>query len=137
MNRSNYKTEQLELAEIRNFNAKRKSSVIPGRRAYTILGKFDDHYYNILNPSLEYPVYGRLPYSNTTSDGEDFGTMISLVEGEIQDGPCYILDISMKKVLQKEYVSFEQLQEFVLDSWKFFPDRISMIEDMNFFSRMN
>ena len=136
MNGNNIKTENLRMAEIRTFDEEKKSSMIPNRRAYTILGCYDGNYKNLFNPSLDYPVYDRLPYSNTTLDGEDYGTMIALVSGKIQDGPCYILDGSMKQVLNKDTVSFEELEEYVLTSGKFFPDRIRMIEDMDFISRM-
>ena len=77
-----------------------------------------------------------MPYANTLPDGEDYGTMISHVFGEIKDGPCYILDVNMNKVLTKDTMSYEEVLSFVLQSSNFFPDRISIIEKMDLFSRM-
>lgn len=136
MNRNSIKTEQLRLAEIREFNYERKSSLIPLKKAYAILGEINGHYINVLNPFLEYPVYERLPYSNVTPSGEEFGTMISLVDGEVKDGPCYILDYKLKKYINKENVSIDEIKEYVLDSGTFFPDRIHLIEEMSLIKRL-
>ena len=137
MNQTNiFKTKELSVAEIRLFNEERKSSIIPEKRSYTILFNKDGKYMNLCNPLLNYPVYDRVPYSNNLSDGEDYGTMITLVSGEIKDGPCYILDVDMQKVLARDTISYEDIISFVLQTSKFFPDRISIIEQMDFFSRM-
>lgn len=137
MNQTNtFKTEQLSVAEIRIFNEERKSSIIPDKRSYTILLNQDGKYVNILNPILDYPIYERVPYANTLPDGEDYGTMISHVSGDIKDGPCYIIDVNMKKILSKDKISYEEILSYVLQSGKFFPDRISIIENMDIFSRM-
>lgn len=137
MNQMNtFKTDQLSVAEIRLFNEERKSSTIPEKKSYTILLNQDGKYLNILNPILDYPVYERVPYANILPNGEGYGTMISHVSGEIKDGPCYIIDVNMKRILSKDMISYEEILSYVLQSGKFFPDRISIIENMDIISRM-
>ncbi len=130
-------TKNLFLAEIRRFDVERNASLIPMHRAYAILIKTPISYVNLFNPSDHYPVYDRVPYSNITLAGEDFGTKIRLIYGEEKDGACYILDnVSMERMIGKETISYSEVEDMMLRSKKFFPNRISIIQNKDVLQKM-
>ena len=125
-------TSNIKLAQIRYFNEKVNACEIPTIEAYALLVNVWGKYINLFNFTDELPVYTRAPYSNTTMDGEDYGTKIVLVTGEVQEGPCYVLEpLRMKSVFRKEKISFGELEQYVLQSDLFFVDRIGLLEDAN------
>lgn len=116
--------DDLQLAEVRTFDSYRNASEIPSVHGYTFLIKKDNHYENLFYPSLEFSVFERVPYSNTTRDGEDYGSKILLVQGSIEDGPCYIIQSSLSKIIDKETISTDELKQYILYSDMFFVDRV-------------
>ena len=124
MNNNNINTEKLKIAEIRYFDTKYNGVEIPPINAYAFLYQFGNQYRNIFKLEEELPVYDRVPYSNTTRDGLDYGTKIVLVSGECKDGPCYVMEkLDMKSVFGKDKITMEQLEDYVLKSKYFFIDR--------------
>ena len=123
-------TKQLRLAEIRLFDADRMASEIPTVHAYTFLVENDGKYYNAFHGEDSFPVFERVPYSNSTLDGESFGSKIVLLQGEVNNGPCYIMSSSSgRNIFKKEEISELELKEYILRSQYFFLDRLSFLEE--------
>ncbi len=132
------KTNNMRLAQIRYFEEERNAVEILPIAAYVFLIHVGDKYYNLLNPAVEVPVYERVPYSNTTSAGEDYGSMIRLVEGEVKDGVCYVIDnVSVKGMFGKDEVELNEVEKYVMNSDLFFADRYALYRDKSsFFDRL-
>ena len=120
---------RIKLAQLRKYDARRKASEIPDKKAYAVMVEVNGTYVNVLNPLEELPVYGRTPYANTTRDGmHEFGNKIVLLNGEEKDGPCYILETTdMEHELHKEKVTIKDIENYVLNSKLFFVDRIKLL----------
>ena len=122
-------TSRVRLAQVRYFDVSRKASELPINKAYVVLANVNGTYVNILNPFCELPVFERSSYHNVNSLGEDYGNKLYLVNGELQDGECLILEnVDMKKELKKEKVTIEDIEEYVLTSNRFFVDRINLLK---------
>lgn len=122
-------TKDLKLAQIRYFDTRHNGVEIPEIKAYAFLRKIGEKYINILNPEEYYPVYDRVPYTNTTSDGIDYGTKIVLVSGEEDDGPCYVMDrLDMDHIFGVQSLTKEQIEKVVLVSDLFFIDRPELLK---------
>ena len=123
------KVENIKVAEIREFDVEH-NGVAMNFYSYLFLLEKDGVYINPFDVFEDYPIYKRLPYSNTTLDGEDFGSKIKLIHGEEKDGPCIVL--STKKFSNftdlKEF-SLEQLENIVLLSSRYFKDREKIVKE--------
>ena len=129
-NKKVMKTKSLRLAEVRYFDREHNGVEIPRINAYVILAQAGDRYLNVFNPGEELPVYDRVPYSNTTMDGVDYGTKIVLASGTCKNGLCYVLDKTKIEdfFFGKEEITFDQLEAFVLRSDLFFIDRMDLMK---------
>lgn len=126
----NFNVRDLKLGQVRYFDKDHNGIEVIPVSAYVILFKNGNDYYNIFNVDNVYPVYKRVPYSNTTMDGEDFGTKIVLDSGECKDGLCYVLENkSLMLLFKKDVVSYEELLEYVINSKFFFVDRLDMLKN--------
>ena len=122
------KTKDLRIAEVRYFDTFQNGILVPLQEAYTFLQIIGDKYVNVFSEK-EYPVYERMPYSNITKDGWEFGTKIQLVSGECQDGLCYVVERTpVQDVLRVENISIKELEEVILKSNVFFIDRIDLLK---------
>ena len=123
-------TKDLKIAQVRYFDASHNGVLVPHLEAYVILQRItENQYVNVFHPEVEYPVYERIPYSNTTKDGWEFGTMIMQVSGKSEDGLCYVmLATPVQDVLGVEQVTMEELEEVVLRWKEFFIDRIDLLK---------
>ena len=132
------KTKDLRITEIRYFDTLHNGVLVPSQEAYTFLQKIGDQYVNVFTPEVEYPIYERVPYSNTTKDGWEFGTKIMLVSGECQDGLCYVMERTpVQDVLRVDEITKEELEKVILKSNVFFINRIDLLkkEKNSFFNR--
>lgn len=131
MEKVEIKTERLKLAQIRHFSKAHNGVEVPKEKAYVFLYQMGEgQYMNILNPLHELPVYERVPYGNTTSDGFSYGTKIVLASGEEKTGPCYVVEnLGMDNIFGERTISMKQLHEFVLASNMFFMDRPFIVEE--------
>lgn len=128
--------KKLRLAQIRYFDSSRNGCEIPQSKAYAFLINVDGQYVNILNPAMEYPVYDRSPYSNTTLDGEDFGNRLILVNGEVKNGTCYVMElIDVGELFNDSMVNISTIEKFVFQSDYFFPDRIDLYQNKSKISK--
>lgn len=124
---TNIPVERIKKAQLRYYE-KDKGVEIPYFKAYTIFIKKDDVYMNLFNMLEDYNVYERLPYSNTTQSGEDFGTKIRLVYGKEEEGTCYVLESQrMKELDGLETISIRDLYDIILRSEDFYFDRVDLL----------
>lgn len=132
------KTNQLRIAEVRYFDTYHNGILVPSQETYTFLYKMGNQFINVFTPEIEYPVYERVPYSNVTKDGWEFGTKILLVSGECQDGLCYVMERTpIEDVLRVDEITKEELEDVVLKSNLFFINRIDLLKRQKnyFFNR--
>ena len=124
------KTADLRLAKVRYFDTKHNGAELSTIEAYAFLRKAGDHYFNVFDVLEDLPVLDRAPYANTTMSGVDYGNKLFHVQGELVDGPCYVIEpFPVRDILRKERVSEPELREYVLRSKNFFVDRLKMLED--------
>ena len=131
MDKVDITTERLKLAQVRFYSESHKGVEIPRDKAYVFLYRLEDNQYmNLFNPYQEYPVYGRVPYSNTSRDGMDYGTKITLLCGDEMSGPCYVLEnIGMDNIFGEKTITMDQLKKFIFSSNMFFIDRPAIVEE--------
>ena len=123
-------TKRIRLAKRTYFDIGHDGSVVPTVDAYAFLVNVNGTYVNPFNIAEELPIFDRVPYSNTTLDGEDFGTKIVLVQGELKGGECYVLEkMDLSKYYGKDKMSLSMLEDIILASTQFFVDRIELLEE--------
>ena len=124
------KTQDLRLARVRYYDTKHNGAELSNLEAYAFLRKAGDRYYNIFDVVEDLPVLDRMPYSCTTRSGEDFGNILIHVQGELTDGPCYVIEpFTAREVLGVDKISEEELKRYVYRSKNFYVDRLKMLED--------
>lgn len=122
--------DKVRLAQVRYFDVEANASEIPEEKGYVFLVNINGTYINPFNPIEEVPVYDRTWYSNTTWAGREFGTKIVLVQGEVQEGICYILEWEKgKDIFDKDVVSLKEIEDYMFESDDFFIDRLEISRD--------
>ena len=111
--------ENLRKAKIRYYETG-KGCEIPEEEAYALLIKIGDEYRNVARPLEECNVYGRVPYSNRTQGGDDFGTMLTLVNGKEEDGICYILEKKLDAFEGKDFVTVKEIDDEIMNNLDIF-----------------
>ena len=128
MTKKGISVERIKKAQLRYFDKEHNGVEVPDFKAYTIFIKLEDTYMNLFNGLEELNVYERLPYSNSTQSGEDFGTKIRLVCGKEENGVCYVLETTdMEELKGLDSVTETDLYKIVLDSEDFYFDRIDLL----------
>lgn len=107
--------ENLRKAKIRYCESD-KGCEIPEVEAYALLIKIGDEYRNVVRPLEECNVYDRLPYSNRTQNGEDFGSKIILASGKEEDGICYIMEKKLGAFEGKDYVTVDEIDDEIINN---------------------
>lgn len=125
------KADHVRLARVRYNDIHNKGVEIDDIDAYAFLLKAGESYINIFDITSGYPVFERMPYSNTTSDGEDYGTKLIQISGDRnKSGLCYVLeDITARNLFNLDEVTEDLLKEYIIRSNKFFVDRKSILQD--------
>lgn len=115
-----YKKNDLYIAELKYLEGKRVE--LDSLLSYVILEKKGNLYYNVFDMTEAYPVFERSRcYSNCTSDGIEFGTMLNYKYGSLEDGPCWI--VNSKFPLENDEFSRTDLEDFIINDERFFKDR--------------
>ena len=118
--------ERIKKAQLRYFDG--NGTEIPEIKAYTIFIKKEDTYVNLFNFMTECNVYERLPYSNSTQSGEDYGTKIRLVCGKEERGICYVLESGkMDELSRYDSIPLMDLYKIILKSDDYYFDRKDII----------
>ena len=121
------KTKDLNLVTLKYYE-EGNGVEVSDNFSYAFLVKIKDGVY--INPfsQLElYPVFERLPYYNTTLDGEEYGNKLRLLNDVDVTGPCYI--VVGDNVFDKDVISYEELENYILNSSNFFKDRFYIAKD--------
>lgn len=118
---NNFKKDNLFIAELRWLD-EGKGIEYDKPLSYVILNKNNNQYYNVFDIYESYPVFARSrTYSNCTRDGVEYGTKMIYKGGELEDGPCWVIDSTFP--LEKEELSIDELKDFILKDERFFKDR--------------
>ncbi len=107
--------KDLRKAKIRYYETD-KGCEIPELEAYALLIKIGDEYRNVVRPLEECNVYDRVPYSNRTQGGDDFGTKIVLASGKEEDGICYIIEKNLDAFTGKDYVTVREIDDEIINN---------------------
>ncbi len=130
MNNKEIDAKRIRLGKMTYFDTEYNGSAISPIDTYVFMVDINGTYVNPFNVLEELPVYDRVPYTNTTLDGEDFGTKIVLAQGEVQDGLCVVLErIDFADSLGAEKVSLNDLEKYMMRTSRFFIDRLDLIEN--------
>ena len=131
-------TKKLKLAQIRYFETERNASEIMEDPVYAFLYDIDGTFVNVLDCTREYPVFDKSIYTNYNSLGEAFGNKLVLVNGELKDGLCYIVERKdCSKLFSKDSISIDELLSYVVNSEDFFIDRIPFLEKASGLSKLS
>ena len=126
--------KKLRIGVLKNFSLENNGVEVSENLAYVVLeeGKNPQYLniYDITEMLDNIPVFERLPYSNSTKCGEDFGSKLKVVLGEenLKSGPFYVLlkdDLSV--YLGKDFMSAKELEEYVINSKYYFKDREDLV----------
>lgn len=126
--------KKLRIGVLKNFSLENNGVEVSENLAYVVLeeGKNPKYLniYDITEMLDEIPIFKRLPYSNSTKFGEDFGSKLKVVQGEenLKSGPCYVLlkdDLSV--YLEKDFMSAKELEEYIINSKYYFKDRGDLV----------
>lgn len=128
-------TRRLRLAKIKVFNKEDGGSeFLPkGVEApYVFLYDVNGTYVNLFNPVEELPICERAPYAICDAKGEDYGTYMWSISGELQDGPFYLMNAHSCKndIFSDDEITMEHLREYMLRSGRFFYDRADIIKSL-------
>ena len=142
MKKDTLDTKRLKLARIKVYNAEGEGSYYypeDVETPYAFLYEINGTYVNILNPLEELPVCQRTTSAFCdTKTGEDIGTWMTHVSGELVDGPFYVMnhgDCRSELSLNDE-IELELLKKYVLRSAKFFYDRLDIINSLSLIGRI-
>ncbi len=127
-----FKVENLSVAEVRYFSKEDNGVEFTDPVSYVFLVNRDEVYFNPFDFGEYYPVFKRVPYSNTTRLGEDYGSKMRLAGNscDLKSGPCCVLcNIDMKELFGRDTVSEEVLKKYMMHSEKYFKDRELFFEE--------
>ena len=127
------KTSEIKLVHLRLYikgEGAEIDSSMP--KALVIYNEEDNKYHNIIIPEETYPLLKRLPYSNTTISGEEYGTKLIAVDPNQKDETCICAiltdDKFMSELKEQIYIEMKDLEDKILYSNLYFKDRIRIIE---------
>lgn len=133
------KSEGIRLAELRYFDKNCNGVEFGSPLSYALLYEIDDEHVPVFNGTKYINMFGLNDfdlvlrrskfYGCCDSVGNDYGTKMELVAGEVKTGPCWILtDVDFSEIFGS-YVSYETLKNYVLKSDKYFMDRESIAKE--------
>lgn len=125
--------DRIKRAEIRYYESDKNSVAIPDMKAYSILLDVNGTYINIVDPFKEINVYGRLPYTNSTISGEDYGNKIISLSGNEEDGVCYVFEPKLPSELTDlviegtDLINIDDIYRYMANSDDFYYDRVDLL----------
>ena len=121
--------DDIKLAKIKYYDSELNGVELSDISAYVVLIKCNGKYINVFDPELrDVPVLRRTVYVNVTKDGDDYGTKLVYVCGELKSGMCYIIeDKNMREVFKKDNVNISDIEKYIINSIHFFVDRENIV----------
>lgn len=121
--------KDIRKARVRYYEKDMKGCEIPNIDAYAFFVKVNGVYINPVRPFDEFNVYDRLPYPNSSRDGEDYGSMIMFASGKNEDGMCYVLESKSEPIFgHPDSISIRELEEGIIsDIGVFYMDRWDLV----------
>ncbi|MBR2679022.1 MAG: hypothetical protein IKE63_06355 [Bacilli bacterium] len=127
MRHTKISADKVRIGQVRYFDIERNATEIPEDKAYAFLINVNGVYINPFNPLEELPVYDRERGENYTLDGVPHGTKIKLVNGEVKEGPCYVLEkTDGREIFDKDIVTISDMEDYMFASNNFFVDRMDV-----------
>ena len=129
--REKIKTSRIKLADLKFFDSNYNGVELSDSQSRGIL--FDstgnEDYNNLFCLAEAYPIFKRAPVSNVTLGGVSYGTKLYHVSNKIVTGPCWILSSEdFSQIFNKDAVTLEEIEDYVLSSEKFFKDRVEIVQ---------
>lgn len=121
-------TSKIRLAELKYFDEEHNGVEFGKPQSFGILFFVKDNYVNLFEPGECYPVFKRSRfYGSSDSDGNQFGTKLEIVSGDVVSGPCWVLrDNDFRSVFGRSVVDYETIENYILNSDYFFKDRMEI-----------
>ena len=134
----NIDLKRLKLAKVRYYDASHNGAELTDIDAYAFLLDVNGNYINLFDPVEDLPVFDRTSYTNTTLNGDDFGTLIRHLHGSLDSGPCYIIEkVDLSRIFKKDKIRVSELIEYIIKSDKFFVDRLNLYKEKKNSARRN
>ena len=135
MIRKTIDTSKLKLAKIKIYDAEGKGSYhFPEgvEEPYAFLYEVNGTFVNIFNPLADLPVCERTHYAFCNKEGEDIGCYVTHVQGELTDGPYYVMNPRdcRSVIFSDDEIEMERLKQYVLRSGHFFLERLDIIKSL-------
>lgn len=133
-NKLEIRTDNLYLVDVRFYNKANGVEVISDRKmSKAVVFENEGYYYDVITGEIA-PLLERVPYSNVSKGGADFGTKLVVVNTDLieDEGICYIKshDQSFVQDLKKtSRVEYAKLEDMILYSDKFFLARREIVQD--------
>lgn len=127
MEKTKYNTNLMRIGELRYYSKENNGVEVSAPLSYGMFMFLEGHWVNIFDVSDDNSIFVRLRcYGNVTNYGFEYGSKLQLVSDEEKEksGPCWILgDVTFSKVIGKEEVSLEEVENYILNSSDYFKDR--------------
>ena len=122
----NAKTKDVKIGVIKRYTD--KGVELSSDYEYVLLVKRNNKYIDVFDKGNEekYAVFQRVPYANTTLNGEDFGTKLLQVNDYycVDGEDCIILlNVDFRSVLKRDIISMEDLRALAFKSSFFIRQR--------------
>lgn len=122
-----YDANAIKLAELKYYSKENNGVEVSLPVSLGVFICLKDRWFNIFDVADDAVIFERLKcYGNVTSTGLEYGSKLRMVSDEEKDvsGPCWILsDKTFSKIIGKEKVSYEEIEDYILCSQEYFKDR--------------
>ncbi len=132
MSNNSIKASNLVIAEVKFFDKERNGIEYCDAVSHVVLLRRGNSFFNVLNPGEAEPVFKRAMCTTNVvvENGAEYGTMVSLVEGEERTGEVWLLtNRTFDSLLGKDEVTLREVEDYVISSDDFFHNREQIVLD--------
>ena len=128
-----FEKKNVWLAEMKYYSKEDNGIEVSDPLTYAfIVDLGEGQFANPFDISEDFPVFQKLPYSNCTSTGVEYGSKVFLANTIDRTGPCYVLSKNVGDMgLMGDIVSSEQLIDYMFKNSEelYFKDRKGYAKD--------
>lgn len=128
-----FEKKNVWLAEMKYYSKENNGIEVSAPLTYAfIVDLGEGQFANPFDISEDFPVFQKLPYSNCTSTGVEYGSKVFLANTIDRTGPCYVLSKNVGDMgLMGDIVSSEQLVDYMFKNSEnlYFKDRKHFASD--------
>ena len=131
-------TNKIRIAQVRYYDTRMNGAELSSIVAYAFLYQVgEDQYINLIDPTKDYAVFDRTPYSNVLKSGLEYGTRIVHKCGKIEDGICYVMDEARgKEIFGTDSIDKDRIESYIMNSDYFFLDRPDIMKKIPLMRRL-